>query len=207
MKTTAIADVAWAATIRTYQDGDFFEESNTDLVADDIADRLGYLKARDLESAKLVGNNAFTGENTHADTETFNGTALFEGSVGFNGEANVNDVLNVNGTVEFADGSEIKISSGETLADASATITQTIARVPTITANRTYTLPAASDGRIIYFARLGTAAFTATLQTSGAVTIGVVPSGQPGFIKAWCDGATWKALEWSSNITSLLATV
>ncbi|MGL4442661.1 MAG: hypothetical protein ACRCU1_03480 [Alsobacter sp.] len=205
MKTTAIADVAWAATIRTYQDGDFFQESNTDLVADDIADRLGYLKARDLESGKLAGTNIWSGISNTFNND-LNAASATLTSAGIE-DAVISNSLQIEGTVEFVNGSAIKISSGETLADASVPITQTIARVPTITANRVYTLPAASDGRIVYFARLGTAAFTATLQTSGAVTLGVVPSGQAGFIKAWCDGATWKVLEWSANITSLLATV
>ncbi len=197
MKTTAIADVAWAPTIRTYQDGDFFEESNTDLVADDIADRLGYLKARDLESAKLAGNNAFTGDNTHAGTETFSAPINLNFTTNLNDELIVDPVsgaLDVQGVISIT--GTLFLDNSETLADANASVTAIIASVPTLTADRTYTLPAAVDGRLCFFRRPRTAdAFRANLiRPSDSASMGQIAASNRGWLLCAVIGGDWKVV-------------
>src|SRR3972149_6424632 len=55
---------AWAATIETFQDGNVFRETNIDLMADSIADRLGYLKAQS-DTFVAVGDNPVTWTGEH----------------------------------------------------------------------------------------------------------------------------------------------
>lgn len=206
MKTRTISNVAWVTTIRTFVDGDVFRESNVDLMANDISDRLGYLKAQVDASGKLDVANTWTDENTFSANIVSNGSLIVNGAAGFNDELNVNDLIQLFGTAVFT-GVDLRLDSRETLADAADTIVNVIARVPLVTANRVYTLPSYSAGRIVVLSRPRAGDnFTITLQDSGATTLAIIPALTSGWIVAYGSG-TWKPLLWSDGITSLLGTV
>jgi hypothetical protein len=74
-----------------------------------------------------------------------------------------------------------------------------LCRVPAITANRTYSLPAvgASDNRLVLLTRSGTEAFTVGLATG----IGTLASGTAGWVLVGVRASAWKAIAWSSTWT------
>ncbi len=225
MKTLAISNVAWVATVRSFVDGDVFRESNIDLSMGDVADRLGYLKAQVDASGKLAADQTWTGSNTFSsgasETNIFTGDnpVQFAGisvasTAGFADEVTFASLLQHNGgDAEFLGssvdiGTVLKLSDVATLADANVTIANTIVRVPQTTANRTYTLPAGSAGRLVILVRPRSAdAHTVTLQDPSAATIGICPVSAQAFIVAQYNGVAWKALMWSNNVTSISTTV
>lgn len=228
MKSLVINLLAgWVGTVRSFIDGDIFRETNIDLSMGDVADRLGYLKTKADGSVQLATANAITGNNTHAGTETFNGQATFNSTSSFNDDASFNSSVDVSATLNsntlaqfqgelrlvgaFANLNGVVRFVPETLANADSVIGANtfFARVPQITVNRIYTLPAAiGDGQIVVLSRVRTAdAFSVTLNTPAAVTVGVIPASQAGWLVAEYQGGVWKALLFSSNITSILATV
>ena len=91
MKTLGLNTSAPEPTgIRAWQDGDVFRESNHDLIAQDIADALGWAKG------------AIQVRIAPADDITFTGTNEFTGAVSFTGAVVFDDVANA--PTEFATG-------------------------------------------------------------------------------------------------------
>lgn len=225
MKTIAIDDTGatWDPVLMTWTDGEIFRETRTDLVSENIAEHLGYLKEQEVASAKLTGSNNFTGDNVF-DTGTgpskiFRVTgdwgaefvtpvtassATFSGQVSFADRAVVSGgggVLEILGLLEFF---------SATLADANATIASLVARVPQTTANRVYTLPTGSAGQVCFVVRARASdAHTITIQDpSGSVVQGVMPVSAASWMVLCCNAATsWRPLLWAANVTSILATV
>ncbi len=204
---------AWDTFIRSFQDGNIFRESNIDLATGDIADRLGYLKNKADLAGYLAGTNVWTAANEFQSTVTVTGgndvdltdAVLQAGNSNFAGEAEFDDVVHMQGGVAF---------NLTTLADANATLAASTYehRVPTLTANRVYTLPATTglnDGHKILMARLRTAdAFTATLQDpTGPTTLGIVSASTAGYIVATKKGSSWVVSQWGGTLTSLLTSV
>ena len=207
---------AWSGTFRSFVDGDIFRESNIDLNAGDIAERLAYLKDRADIAVTTTGTQTITGIktfNTDAGPLTITGvddfacaaTATFGAAVAFNAEVAAND--NLLAAAAFG-------ISTETLADAAAALSAAavVHRVPTLTANRVYTLPATvtAEGQLMFIVRNRTAdAFTVTLQTSGATTIGVISASSAGWIlvRGTTSGNTWRLVAWGGTVTSLDTTV
>ncbi len=213
MKTATIDTAAlWAGTISTFQDGDIFRETNIDTMIDSIGDRLGYLKAKADAAAYVAADNTFTGNNTF--TTASGGDDL---TVGGDGELIVNVGATMNGAMAIASAAftgRIEIDAefnpgSNVLADAAATCSAVLfQRVPTLTANRVYTLPAGSDGDLAVLTRSGTEAFTATLQDpTGSTTVGVISSGASGWIAAQKRGSNWVAVMWGGTVASIRTTV
>lgn len=221
MKTLPISNLAWVGTIRTVVDGDDDAEAVWDLHSGDIAARLGYLKAQSDVSGKFATANNWTGDNIFntglgpfsvfrvlgdGDAEFYaplkvNQTATFAEQATFQDRALVNGVL------ELAN--LLQLTSQATLADANVAISTLIARVPQTTANRTYTLPAASSGQLCFVVRpRATEAHTITIQDpAGSVTQGIMPVSAASWMILYCNGTSWRPLMWASNVTSILATV
>lgn len=213
---------AWVTTFRSWVDGDIFRESNTDLAAGDLADRLGYLKAQEALSAKLAADQTFTGSNTFAGgaTETFSvtgDTAAEFAAVNVNSSFSALDEVNLTGPVTVIGDAEfqaeltlagyLNLNDTTTLADANATIATALARVPTLTADRVYTLPGAVNGRVVILTRpAGSGAFYARLNDPSANEIGRVPASTAGWIVAHVSGGVWKAAMWSSTATNIATT-
>lgn len=200
---------SWAATITVPTDGDTFQETQTDAYFDSIADRLGYLKAT-VDTAVLT-----SGTQTVAGDKTFTGDTTFTpggGSVVVNGLVEVSGGIAMqSGPISLGAGAEGYYVRALTLADASVTIASNYetVRVPALTANRVYTLPAASYGLVrIRFVRMRTAdAFTATLQDpSGPTTLGVISASNAGWIEVESDGSSWKVVGWGGTVASLSTT-
>ena len=199
---------AWSAAIQSFVDGDVFRESNIDLNAGAIADRLGYLKTTVDGKASIAGANTFTGNNEF-DTDAAawevsgGGDALFTcGLLDANCALRARSHATVDGALTLL---TTLVINSHVLPDASGTIPATYVcyRVPALTGNRAYGTPAASpDGKLLVFTRPGTEAFTA-----GLTSMGTVPSGQSGFIVAIVRGGAWVPVLWSSNITGLSTAV
>ena len=223
MKATTIDTAAlWAGTISTWQDGDIFRETNTDIVSESIGDRLGYLKAKADVAGYLAADQTWAGSNTFdtgvADTTTFAGdnAVVFNTSVDVNStfhsvdNAALDGETSLNGAA-YATGL-FGISTADTT-DADATLsTMTVQRVPTLTGNRVYTLPAPTyPGQLCLLIRNRTAdAFTATLQTATPTTLGVVSASSAGWILAQAKNITatgWRLVAWGGTVTSLDTTV
>lgn len=203
---------AWSGTFRSFVDGDIFRESNIDLNAGDLAERLAYLKDKADAAAYLAADNTFTGNNTFTTSSA--GDDL---TVGGDGELIVNVGATMNGAMAIASAAftgRIEIDAefnpgSNVLADAAATCSAVLfQRVPTLTANRVYTLPAGSDGDLAVLTRSGTEAFTATLQDpTGSTTVGVISSGASGWIAAQKRGSNWVAVMWGGTVASIRTTV
>ena len=140
-------------------------------------------------AATLAGTNTWTGDNTFDNPVTINDYLSF-GSAAQHGLDHREYVL--------TDTDETAIVSFDT------------ARVPTITPNRTYRLASTGARRRIVLIRHRTAdAYTVTFKDNFAVTIGVVPASQAGFIVVEHDATAtpfWRPIMWSSNITCLANT-
>jgi hypothetical protein len=200
---------AWSAAIQTFVDGDVFRESNIDLNAGAIADRLGYLKTTVDGKASIAGANTFTGNNefdTDAGTWEVSGggDAVFTCSLlDANCNLRARSSAVVDGSLELL---TTLVLNSHVLPDASGTLPvgNICYRVPALTANRAYGTPAASpDGKLLIFTRPRTAdSFTA-----GLTGIGTVPVSEAGFIVAIVRGGAWVPVLWSSNITGLSTAV
>ncbi len=200
MKNLTISLVAsWLGTIRTFQDGDIFRESNIDLHSGDVADRLGYLKTALDGKVALAGNNTYTGDQIFSPA-TLTPTLFNEG-------------------IQFRDdGSGAAVRAGiyvreGVLPDTNGTVISSADtfRVPAITANRTYDMGAASGRRRIRVVRYRTAdAFTVTVRDNLThAVVGVIPASQQGFLEMEFDATAtpnWRPVGWSSNVTSLATT-
>jgi len=218
MKTLPIdTAAAWAGTLSTIQDGDPASEATMDVVVDAIGDRLGYLKTR------ADGNLALTSNAT----QTLGGTgnialgsskAIVAGSpttvsisqtgIAISQGAEVDldalGVLNVNsaGTLRLLAGSKMLLDS-QILPDADATVSLCpVSRVPSLTGNRTYTLPAASVGEVIRIVRTVITNHSVTINGAGAIaTIATNSQGWIEFINAGAGTSDWKALQWGGSVT------
>ena len=162
----------WAATITVPTDGDTFQETQTDVYFESVGDRLGYLKTQADGAPSLSGTNTWTGANT------------FNSTVGFG--ASSAGVLHTSATAANA---------SETLAVGVHTY-----KVPVITGNRTYTLPASgvSEGqRIAIFRTDDTSAFSVTVSPSGAN----LAASTIGWVIHERMGGTWEPIAWSDTVT------
>jgi hypothetical protein len=226
MKTLTINTAAgWGAGVRSFLDGDIFRESNIDLSAGDIADRLGYLKAQSDASGKLAADQTWAGSNEF-DTGTGGGAK----TISVTGDGDF--VLENGGGLQVASGSDggqwtasafttnadcdaqfngileaagRLIAASVSLSDASAALTGVlIHRVPQLTANRTYTLPSGAAGQLALLKRTRTAdAFTAALNDGGGA-IGTISASSAGWILAMCTaGTTWVVVAWGGTVTGI----
>jgi hypothetical protein len=205
---------AWGANISSFQDGDVFRESNIDTSMGSIADRLGYLKTTVDSKAAVAANNTWTGNNEfNTDAGTFQVTG--SGDMQVETPALLNGTLSVFGVAEFND--ETTFSGGialgvEALGDAAEAIDATTyhARVPAVTAARTYTLPSTvglQDGHTVKVTRVDTAAFAITIQDpTGPTTVGQITSGAAGWIEFVKRGSAWRVSAWGGTVTSLSTT-
>ena len=208
---------AWVTTVRTFQDGDVFRESNIDLAAGDVADRLGYLKNALDAKAGLAADNTFTGANTFDDSINVDGDVIASGALE-GGNATLTGALAVGADLSFSSSSSAGVKSRYmTGAVAADTITAAYdhVRVPTLTASRVWTVeddPAPRDGATIEFYRPGSDAFTLTIRREtalgGVTTLGVLNSAAPGtWLKILFKSGHWVVAGQSSDVSSLAATV
>lgn len=213
---------AWGASIRSFVDGDLFRESTLDLLWGDLADRLGYLKTAVDGKPSLASNNTWTGDNTF-DT----GTGPYSNFIvtGDNG-ATFNTPLVCNSSFNSANNASMQGETGfsgythidgtlalssENLGDANANVGQVVIhRVPQLTANRAYTLPALGAGYhdkdIHVIVRMRTAdAFTVTVQDATPTTLGVISASAAGWIAVQYNSG-WKVIAWGGTVTGLSTT-
>ncbi len=226
MKTVSIDTAAlWGAGLRTWQDGDVFRESNTDLVIEDIGDRLGYLKAQADLAGYLAADQTWEGSNEF-DTGTGGGaetiSVIGDGdfklenggglrvATGTDGGSWVASAFTTNQDCDAEFGGvlaflERLVASTETLADAPATLSHALVhRVGTLTANRVYTLPSGTAGQLSLIKRTRTAdAFTVSL-ADGSGNIGVISASQAGWMLAMCSsGTTWVPIAWGGTLSTV----
>ncbi len=193
---------AWAGTFRSYQDGDIFRESNIDLSAGDLADRLGYLKATVDAKPDLDDANVWTEPQT-IDGSVFSGSAYLVAQ-------------HVIGEVTFAESPDVDAyHSGVlhrelVLGDSSSSHypTDDTFVVPQLTGNRVYTfntVPVGNAGRRIRIARRRTAdAFTVTI-ASGTGTLAIISASNAGWvdIEQSSAGGDWRVVAWGGTVTSI----
>lgn len=167
----------WATTLSTWQDGDIFRETQTDLVISDIGDRLGYLKtALDLKPDL-------------SDTQTWTGLNTFHPSTGLPGIKVYKELTFPDPATELAAALTAGIIHRERAmanADGIEAPNAEVLVVPAINANRLYTIGSygGNDGKRVRVRRPRTGdAFTVTLQDAGSNAICVIPASQ----HAWVD--------------------
>ncbi len=203
---------AWAGTFRSYQDGDIFRESNIDLSAGDLADRLGYLKATVDGKPGLADNNTWTGTQTFNNVVTFTGTVQQTGNPDFQLSGSPLEIGNIvcDGDISFPADDDSGVSRRiVTGSDANATIDAAAdeIRVPTLTANRTWTFNAVGPRpgalvRIIRNSNLD--AFTLTVKRGDGTTIAVFAASTATFAEfsytsKWVTGATGSGISAYAN--------
>lgn len=218
MKTTAIDTAAvWGANLSTWQNGDTFNEANADTVVDTIGDRLGYLKTALDAKAGTGTANTFTEAQEIDDALTVNGDAFFLGAVE-TGAIVTSGSVTVNGALEFdASSSDGVVTRYMTGSDAAATITAAYdeVRVPTLTANRIWTVeddPAPRDGARIRFYRASNLdAYTLTIRretaVSGVTTLGVLNASAVTWLEICFQSGRWVVSGWSNDVSSIASTV
>lgn len=226
MKTLPIDDTGatWNPVLVTWTDGEIFRETRTDVVSEDISEHLGYLKEQEALSAKLAGDQVFTGNNEFV-TSAGNGfeisgdqNVILSGAVGlvgtfatFTGALNSSDTAIGMNAARLTTTGKLCLASIETMSDAAGTISAIVSNIPTLTANRIYSLQAGGgdNGRIAIVRRSGTAAFTATLNDDLGNTMGIIPASQAGWIVCIfrTTDARWVPILWSGNVTSILGLV
>lgn len=204
MKSTTInLGASWSGSIRTWQDGDIFRETNYDVVTGDLADRLGYLKTYADGKASLAGTNAWTGVNTFSPS----GGGLISVIL-------YRQVALVDAGTDAVEAAKTFISKRKrTLPDADSAVTidaETFV-VPQITGNRTYTFGSygGNAGRCCRIVRPRTAdAFTVTIKNSASATIAVIAASQQGAVEieyGWT--SDWVPTFWTSNVSSIATTL
>lgn len=166
MKNLTISLVAaWVATIRTFQDGDIFRESQIDLYSGDIADRLGWLKTN---KADLSAANTWTATQTFSPSGLV--AAIFNKQISFGGGL-------TGAWLEH----RVRVLGD---ANETPTLDAELYIVPQITANRTYTFGSygGNPQRRIRIIRQRTAdAFTVTV--SNGTTVAVIAASKPGWVE------------------------
>ena len=204
MKTITInLGAGWGATIRAIQNGDELDEANlADIISQDVADRLGWMKTAVDAKPDLSDNNTWTG------------LTVFDRSAGGYLAA-----VNVIGELTFGDGGggaddyRSGLLHREYVLPDSTTSIQPIAEtfvVPQITANRVYTLsaPGGNYGRRVRIVRRRTAdAFTVTV--GGGTTQAIISASAQGWVDLeWSSGASdWRVVGWGGTVTSIDTTV
>lgn len=224
MKNVAInTGASWGTSFRSFQDGDIFRESNIDLQAGDIADRLGYLKAQVDGAGKLAGDNTWTGSQTFdtgtSSPKTFQITGdgdfkveRIQVATGNDGGSWTASTFVVKSGVEAIFECIPHLFAGlsvepATVADANATLSSVLVhRVPQLTSNRVYTLPSGVVGQLSLLKRTRTSdAYTATLNDGGGA-IGQISASAAGWLLAMCNGGTdWVIVAWGGTVASLSA--
>ncbi|MBK6515812.1 MAG: hypothetical protein IPG04_17355 [Polyangiaceae bacterium] len=189
---------AWAGTFRSYQDGDIFRESNIDLSAGDLADRLGYLKATVDAKPDLDDANVWT------EPQTIDGS-VWRGSPTC-GPAGHRRALRVAERRR----QQRRPDREHALGDSSSSHypTDDTFVVPQLTGNRVYTfntVPVGNAGRRIRIARRRTAdAFTVTI-ASGTGTLAIISASNAGWvdIEQSSAGGDWRVVAWGGTVTSI----
>lgn len=208
---------AWAATFRTFQDGDAFRESNIDLMSGDLGDRIGFLKTALDGKGDLEASNTWTENQIFEGSLTIDGDATVAGAVG-TGNLTVDGDEGVNGALSYGDSAQHGVVLRyETGADAAATYNASSdhIRVPTLTGNRIWTIeddPAPRDGAEITIYRPGNDAFTLTIRREtalgGVTTLGVFDGSVYGtWLKILFTSGHWVVGGQSANVSSLATTV
>lgn len=206
----------WVGSLSSIMDGHVLSEAACwDILWTELAARFGWLKNAVDDVAGLTSStNTWTGNNEfNTDAGTFQVTGT--GDAEFDTPVFANSTLSVNGVAEFAD--HVLLAGGvafdvEALTDANEVIDATTyhARVPVVTAARTYTLPSTAgldDGHTKKVTRVDTAAFAITIQDpTGPTTVGVINSGAAGWIEFVKRGANWRVSAWGGTVSSLSAT-
>mgnify|MGYP000031138403 CR=1 FL=1 len=201
---------AWVGTIQTWQDGDVFRESNLDLMADSIADRLGYLKTKADGAAYLAAaSQTFTGLQTISGVA---GGVNITGDVGLSvtQTASFLSDIDVTGTAicnVVAAQTELRLPIA-TLPDANATISCFGRnRVPQLTANRSYTLPGggvatlavisvSAAGWVEFQDSNGNCLRVTRSRTADAFTVTILGTAGSG-------ANQWRVTAWGGTVTSL----
>jgi hypothetical protein len=208
MKTVSISLVAaWAATLRWFQDGDVFRESQLDLMMGDVADRLGTLKTLVDGKATLAANNSWSGNQT------------FDGDVSCTGGFAATTVdcsgISCTGGTSFPNdpvaGVERRILLGS---DAPMNITAAYdqVRIPVLSANRVYTLKhtgvnAPREGAKIEIVRNGNGdAFTLTVKREDATTIGIFIASTAAHATYTFHGGKWLVDVVAASVTTFANT-
>lgn len=218
MKTLPIdTAAAWAGTLSTIQDGDPASEATMDVVVDAIGDRLGYLKTAGDGKLALASNVSQTlsgtGDITLGTSKVILAGSPTSVSIAGSGITTSNGaIINIDGggQVRVNNGGILQLVAGsrmilesQILPDADATITMyPVSRVPAITSNRTYTLPAAGVGEVVRIVR--TVITNHSVSINGAALIATISSNSQGwieFINAGAGTSDWKALQWGGSVT------
>ena len=150
----------------------------------------------------LVGAGILTTSATGGST--LNGTQTLQGPLIFNDNGtNVGYIAQQAATLGDSD---------STLFNAATDLKYTVFRVPTITANRSYTFsatntPVGGFRKRVRIVRMRTAdAFTVTVKRSDTSTIGVISASAQGWIDLEYNGSNWVVGGWGGTVTSLLTT-
>lgn len=217
MKNVTINTAAsWSGSFRSFQDGDIFRESNVDLNAGDLADRLGYLKAQADNAVLLTGSQTITGNKTFNGTNTFGGPISSSNAITATNTVTLSGALNQSGVTTLTGQLNVHenlSSPHDSMSDANESFDNVhlLYRAPQITANRFYTLQTGASvvGRLTFFTRSRTAdAFTCTIQDAGG-TVGVIDASAAGWLLLQCvDSSTtgWRVVAWGGTVSSLRTT-
>lgn len=208
---------AWAASLQTWQDGDVFRETNTDIVIDAIADRLGYLKTQSDTFVAVgddpvvwTGEHSFNGGTTTLGTTvidelnvssggTLTGTWIGVGSMTFGSTNNITFVGEGGGVLG-------RRSEGS---DAATTFTTAadVVSVPQLTANRVYTArstgPVPPFGARIRVYRARTAdAFTVEIQREGGTSLATISASAQGWVDLFFT-TKWIVVGFGGTVTAV----
>ena len=173
-------------------DGDTRNAASVRVGMQDLANRTKYLNDNKALSA----------------SPTFTGTATFSGQINATGGISLTSVetQGSGGYVGF---------NTQTLTDSDTTLLADLSpfeyRVPTISANRTYTFPATTLGastsrKRVRIVRTRTAdAFTVTVNRNDGTTIGIISASSAGWIEFNCPPSSnsWVVAAWGGTVTSL----
>lgn len=198
----------WSAGVSMPQDGDIFRESNLDVWLGSYADRIGYLKTREveLEADKAGAASDMVWSGSHIFNKALTPVEFAQGllvsalgvEVTGGGVAVSNGNITVGGgllTFSNAVGSG-QVYRTSTGSDAAFTIDATYDewRVPQLTSSRIWTVdstPAPNNGRRLRVTKVRNDAFTLTLRREDATTIAVLDSGVIGCVELVYMGS-WK---------------
>lgn len=197
-----------ALVVRSFINGDSFEEANIDLMIGDICDHLGWLRTQVALKANLAGGNTFTG------TQTFSGNTVFNSAINqFNGSVLIPaDVLSVNA---FSSGGAGFIQRQVTVPDSDQTYSMNTAaehyRIgATPAADRNIQFNTGTvDGKHVLITRPSPNAQVINIKNQAGTTIATMPvtAAGPSWVEIFQSGASVKVARASANVTGLLGTV
>lgn len=205
---------AWSGTITTWQDGDVFRETNTDAVADSIADRLGYLKTKADGAAYIAASQTFSGLTTWAGASAgvvISGDfGLTTSSLDVGSAATFADTVAFNaGPITFASAPSFNGGLGadySTLADADSTIgtpTRFEYRVPQLTASRNYGLDSTTNTLAVISASAQGWVELVHSTTKQRVRIVRMRTADAFTVTIKGTAGTWRVAAWGGSVTSL----